>query len=80
MPTPETFKRFLAELWPDAKSFGVSRATFDAALKGVELDPDPAGSIIPGRTEHDSKGQAEFTRTPAEYLKTPSSPASRRKA
>lgn len=67
-PTPETFRRFLAELWPDAKSFGVSRATFDASLKGVELDLTLPDLIIPGRTEHDSRGQAEFTRTPAEYL------------
>lgn len=67
-PTPETFKRFLAALWPDAKGFGVSRATFDRALKGVQLDLTLPDLIIPGRTEHDSKGQAEFTRTPAEYL------------
>ncbi len=67
-PTPETFKRFLVELWPDAKAFGVSRPTFDAALKGVELDLTLPDLIIPGKTEHDVKGQAEFTRTPAEYL------------
>ena len=67
-PTAEAFKRFLVALWPDAKSFGVSRATFDAALKGVELDLTLPDLVIPGRTEHDAKGQAEFTRTPAEYL------------
>lgn len=68
MPTAETFKRFLGELWPDAKGFGVSRATFDAALKGVVLDLTLPDLVIPGRTEHDARGQAEFTRTPAEYL------------
>lgn len=67
-PTQQTFRRFLADLWPDAKGFGVSRATFDAALKGVELDLTLPDLVIPGRTEHDARGQAEFTRTPAEYL------------
>jgi membrane-bound lytic murein transglycosylase B len=33
------FQAFVASLWPDAKARGVSRATFDAAFKGVEPDP-----------------------------------------
>jgi lytic murein transglycosylase len=36
---PEDFKSFIAKLWPDASARGVSRATFDAAFKGVEPDP-----------------------------------------
>lgn len=68
LPTPETFRRFLSSMWPDAKAFGVSRATFDAALKGVELDLTLPDLVIPGKAEIDSRGQAEFTRTPAEYL------------
>lgn len=67
-PTQETFRRFLAELWPEAQRFGVSLATFDAALKGVQLDLSLPDLVIPGRVEHDARGQAEFTRTPAEYL------------
>ncbi|MDX2204339.1 MAG: lytic murein transglycosylase [Hyphomicrobiaceae bacterium] len=66
--TDETFKRFLAELWPEAKAMGVTRRTFDAAFKGVSLDLALPDLVIPGKTEHDAKGQAEFTRTPAEYL------------
>ena len=45
---------------------GVTRATFDAALRGVDLDLTLPDLVLPGKTE--VKGQAEFTRTPAEYL------------
>lgn len=33
------FGRFVAGLWPEAQAAGVSRATFDAALRGVTPDP-----------------------------------------
>lgn len=36
---PSGFQAFVAELWPQAKARGVSRATFDAAFAGVEPDP-----------------------------------------
>lgn len=62
------FRRFLEELWPDAQAQGVSRATFDAALRGVALDLTLPDLLLPGKKESDAKGQAEFTRTPAEYL------------
>jgi lytic murein transglycosylase len=66
--TQETFRRFLDEVWPDARAMGVSRRTFDAALEGVTLDLTLPDLVIPGKTDQDAKGQAEFTRTPAEYL------------
>jgi lytic murein transglycosylase len=47
---------------------GVSRATFDAAFKGVAPDLSIPDLVLPGKTESDAKGQAEFTRTPAQYL------------
>jgi lytic murein transglycosylase len=62
----EGFKRFVQNLWPEAKGHGVSRATFDAAFSGVEADFSIPDLILPGQREE--KGQAEFTRTPAEYV------------
>ncbi len=35
----QSFAAFTQELWPDAQAKGVSRATFDLALKGVTPDP-----------------------------------------
>jgi membrane-bound lytic murein transglycosylase B len=34
----ESFATFLAKLWPDAKAKGITRATFDLAMKGVTPD------------------------------------------
>ncbi|HJZ43316.1 MAG TPA: lytic murein transglycosylase, partial [Hyphomicrobiaceae bacterium] len=34
----DDFRRFLDALWPDAQKAGVSRTTFDKALRGVEPD------------------------------------------
>ncbi len=62
----DDFRDFLDALWPDAEKAGVSRPTFDKALTGVEPDLRLPDLVLPGRTE--VKGQAEFTRTPAEYL------------
>ena len=31
----QTFAEFVAKLWPDAQDKGVTRATFDLALRGV---------------------------------------------
>src|SRR5664280_2656311 len=35
----QTFAAFEADLWPDAQAKGITRATFDLALKGVTPDP-----------------------------------------
>ena len=37
--TAGDFRSFVAGLWPEAEARGVSRATFDAAFKGVTPDP-----------------------------------------
>ena len=37
-PPQKTFAAFTAELWPDAQAKGVSRATFDEAMRGVTPD------------------------------------------
>src|SRR5262245_56825681 len=37
-PAEEGYRRFLAELWPEAERLGISRATFERAFEGVEPD------------------------------------------
>jgi lytic murein transglycosylase len=64
-----TFARWLAAQWPDAERMGVSRATFDAATRGLEPDFSLPELDIPGRPEAPRQGQPEFVRTPADYLK-----------
>lgn len=69
-PTEE-FRTFIESLWPDAKAAGVSRKTFDAAFAGVEPDYSIPDLDIPGRPKVDNSGQAEFTKTAADYLSKP---------
>jgi lytic murein transglycosylase len=64
----ETFEDWRAQLWPDAKAFGISRKTFDAAFKGLKPDLSLPDLVIPGREKKPVKGQAEFTRPPQDYL------------
>lgn len=64
----DDFRQFIDTLWPEARAKGVSRATFDAAFRGVVPNLSIPDLILPGKTARDVKGQAEFTRTPAEYL------------
>jgi lytic murein transglycosylase len=62
------FDRFVQALWPEAQKRGVSRATFDAATRGLEADLTLPDLMIPGRPDR-QPAQAEFVQTPAEYLK-----------
>jgi lytic murein transglycosylase len=62
----DAFRQFLEGIWPEAQAAGVSRATFDAAFRGVEPDLALPDLVLPGKG--DVKGQAEFTKTPAQYL------------
>ncbi|KAB2920389.1 MAG: lytic murein transglycosylase [Hyphomicrobiaceae bacterium] len=64
----DVFRRFVEDLWPDARAMGVSRATFDRAFRGVDPDLSLPDLVLPGQAKGDVKGQAEFTKTPAEYL------------
>ena len=66
--TDQAFSRFIEELWPDAQALGVSRGVFDAAFKGVAPDLALPDLIRPGQTRPAGPGQAEFSKTPLEYL------------
>jgi lytic murein transglycosylase len=63
------FQQWLAGLWPEAQALGVSRATFEAATRGLEPDFSLPDLTIPGRPETTQRGQAEFVQAPADYLK-----------
>ena len=63
------FQAWLQSLWPEAEKLGVSRATFDAATRGLEPDLSLPDLVIPGRPEAPPRGQAEFVQTPAAYLR-----------
>ena len=74
-----SFAQWLDGLWPEAEAAGVSRATFDAQLKGLKLDwslpqlvpPDPAypgGPALPAAMKPKPKPQAEFG-VPQNYFK-----------
>ena len=66
-PDP-AFTAFLQSLWPEAQQRGVSRETFDNAVRGLEPDLSLPDLVIPGRTQK-QPGQPEFVQTPADYLK-----------
>lgn len=65
-----TFQQFIAGLWPDAQAAGVSRATFDKAFAGLQPNLKLPDLDLPGKPSDGSKGQAEFTRAPKDYLDT----------
>jgi lytic murein transglycosylase len=62
------FQAFLQSLWPQAQSLGISRATFDAATRGLEPDLSLPDLVVPGRPQK-PQAQPEFVQTPADYLK-----------
>jgi len=64
------FQAFLQSLWPQAQEMGISRATFDAATRGLEPDLSLPDLVLPGRPPPTER-QAEFVQTPADYLKEP---------
>jgi lytic murein transglycosylase len=65
------FQAWLHALWPQAQALGISRATFDAATRGLEPDLTLPDLVLPGRPERPAAGQPEFVQTPADYLKEP---------
>jgi len=63
------FAQWLASLWPEAQAIGVSRATFEAATRGLEPDFSLPDLAVPGRLEAAQPAQPEFVQTPADYLR-----------
>ena len=62
------FDKWLAATWPDAEKLGVTRATFDAATRGLTPDYSLPDLHIPGRPEK-TPPQAEFVQTPEQYVR-----------
>lgn len=64
------FRLFLDGLKPEARAKGVSEATFERWLGKLEPDRTLPDLVLPGQTRAQGK-QAEFTKTPLEYLNLP---------
>lgn len=64
----DEFRAWIEAFWPEAQAAGVSRETFDAALGTVKPNYKLPDLELPGRENDSSKGQAEFTRAPGDYL------------
>jgi lytic murein transglycosylase len=66
----QSFQEFVTALRPEAEARGVSKATFDAAFKGVTPDLSLPDLDRGGGEQQkaDNRGQAEFTRPPSQYL------------
>jgi lytic murein transglycosylase len=62
------FTQFIASLWPEAETAGVSRATFDRETRGLEPDYKLPDLILPGRPATGAPAQAEFVQVPADYI------------
>jgi lytic murein transglycosylase len=63
------FKQFIESLLPEAQKESVSRATFDAATRGLEPDYKLPDLLLPGRPATGAPSQAEFVQVPADYVK-----------
>src|SRR5262245_57960981 len=63
------FQAFLQSLWPEAQRLGVARATFDAAVRGLEPDLSLPDLAVAGRPERPPPQQPEFVQTPADYVR-----------
>jgi lytic murein transglycosylase len=62
------FQKWLADVWPDAQAMGISRATFDNATKDLTPNLSLPDLVIAGRSETPQIEQAEFLKTPEDYL------------
>jgi lytic murein transglycosylase len=74
MPAPGSasdaaFEQWLQGVWPQAQALGVSRATFETAIRNLEPDYSLPDLAIPGRPEKPPPGQPEFVQTPSQYLR-----------
>ena len=63
-----SFRAWLETVWPDAERAGVTRKIFDRAFAGVEPDLSLPDLVLPGKEKSPTPGQAEFSRTPEQYI------------
>jgi len=63
-----SFKSFLDTLRPEAKLRGISDATFQRETRGLEPDLSLPDLVRPDAPKASSKGQAEFTVAPQDYI------------
>ncbi len=61
----QTFATFVKELWPDAKAKGITRATFDLAMKGVTPNPKVIAA---------TQRQPEYGKPVGDYINALASP------
>ncbi len=66
--TDDAFRAFVSALKSDAISAGVSAATFDRVFAKLTPDRSLPDLEIPGVAKPANSGQAEFSRTPLQYL------------
>jgi lytic murein transglycosylase len=64
----QPFKSWLEDFWPDAQRANITRTTFDSAFDGLTPDLSLPDLVLPGKTEVRPSGQAEFSRTPEQYI------------
>jgi lytic murein transglycosylase len=62
------FRQFLENVRPEAERAGVSREVFDRETAALTPDYGLPDLVVPGRPPPESRGQAEFTQTPGDYL------------
>lgn len=63
-----SFRAFLDGLWPDASAKGITRPTFDRETATLVPDLTLPDLELPGQPATGSKGQAEFTVAPQDYV------------
>ena len=64
----QSFDRWRDGLWLDARAMGISRDVFDRAFKGVRPDLSLPDLVRPGEKPRPGIGQAEFSKTPQQYM------------
>ncbi len=64
----QPFSAWLESFWPEAQRANITRATFDRAFDGVTPDLSLPDLVLPEKRDARPPGQAEFSRTPEQYI------------
>jgi lytic murein transglycosylase len=70
-PAAESFAAFIGTMREEARAKGISDATLNRAFTGLTPDLAMPDLVLANRLPPASSGQAEFTKTPLEYLNVP---------